>query len=82
MEAKEFSTNNRITFSHIEELLEVPDLLAIQTIAYQQFLQEFEDPEARGDYGLEGVLNNVFPIEDSHKNYIHEFLLLNIHVYF
>jgi len=73
LEAKEFSTNNRITFSHIEELLEVPDLLAIQTRAYQQFLQEFEAPEARGDFGLEGVLNNVFPIEDNHKNYILEF---------
>ena len=73
MEAKEFSTNNRITFSHIEELLEVPDLLSIQTRAYQQFLQEFEAPEARGDFGLEGVLNNVFPIEDNHKNYILEF---------
>ena len=73
MEAKEFSKNNRITFSHIEELLEVPDLLAIQTRAYQQFLQEFEAPEARGDFGLEGVLNNVFPIEDNHKNYILEF---------
>ena len=73
MEAKEFSTNKRITFSHIEELLEVPDLLSIQTIAYQQFLQEFEAPEARVDFGLEGVLNNVFPIEDNHKNYILEF---------
>jgi len=73
LETKEFSTNNRITFSHIEELLEVPDLLAIQTRAYQQFLQEFEAPEARGDFGLEGVLNNVFPIEDNHKNYILEF---------
>ena len=73
MEAKEFSANNRITFSHIEELLEVPDLLSIQTRAYQQFLQEFEAPEARGDFGLEGVLNNVFPIEDNHKNYILEF---------
>ncbi len=73
MEAKEISKNNRITFSHIEELLEVPDLLAIQTTAYQQFLQEFEAPEARGDFGLEGVLNNVFPIEDNHKNYILEF---------
>ena len=73
MEAKEFSTNDRITFSHIEELLEVPDLLSIQTRAFQQFLQEFEAPEARGDFGLEGVLKNVFPIEDNHKNYILEF---------
>ena len=73
MKAKELFENSRITFSHIEELLEVPDLLSIQTKAYQQFLQEFEAPEARGDYGLQGVLNSVFPIEDNHRNYILEF---------
>ena len=41
--------------------------------AYQQFLQEFEAPEARGDFGLQGVLDSVFPIEDSHRNYILEY---------
>jgi DNA-directed RNA polymerase, beta subunit/140 kD subunit len=73
LKAKEVSENNRLTFSHIEELLEVPDLLSIQTRAYQQFLQEFEAPEARDDFGLQGVLNSVFPIEDLHRNYILEF---------
>jgi len=67
------SKNGRVSFSHIEELLEIPDLLAIQTNAYQQFLQEYEAPEARKDLGLQGVLNSVFPIEDSHRNYILEF---------
>ena len=76
MKAKESLENSRITFSHIEELLEVPDLLSIQTKAYQQFLQEFQAPEARGDFGLQGVLNSVFPIEDSHRNYILEFMEL------
>ena len=73
MKAKESLENSRITFSHIEELLEVPDLLSIQTKAYQQFLQEFQAPEARGDFGLQGVLNSVFPIEDNHRNYVLEF---------
>ena len=73
MKAKESLENNRIAFSHTEELLEVPDLLSIQTKAYQQFLQEFQAPEARGDFGLQGVLKNVFPIEDNHRNYILEF---------
>ena len=67
------SKNGRVSFSHIEELLEIPDLLSIQTRAYQQFLQEYEAPEARKDLGLQGVLNSVFPIEDSHRNYILEF---------
>ena len=70
METKELLIKNRTTFSHIEEILAVPDLLAIQTIAYQQFLQEFMAPEAREDSGLQGVLNSVFPIEDSHRNYV------------
>jgi len=73
LNAKESLENSRITFSHTEELLEVPDLLSIQTKAYQQFLQEFQAPEARGDFGLQGVLNSVFPIEDNHRNYILEF---------
>ena len=36
-------------------------------------MQEFEAPEARKDLGLQSVLNSVFPIEDSHRNYILEF---------
>ena len=70
METKEFFIKNRTSFSHIDEMLAVPDLLAIQTIAYQQFLQEFMAPEAREDSGLQGVLNSVFPLEDSHRNYV------------
>ena len=73
MESLKVSKNNRVTFTHIQELLEIPDLLAIQTKAYQQFLQEFEATEARKDLGLQAVLNSVFPIEDSHRNYILEF---------
>ena len=73
MDSLNVSKNGRVSFSHIEELLEIPDLLAIQTKAYQQFLQEYEAPEARKDFGLQGVLNSVFPIEDSHRNYILEF---------
>ncbi|RZP21911.1 DNA-directed RNA polymerase subunit beta [bacterium] len=73
MDSLNVSNNGRVSFSHIEELLEIPDLLAIQTKAYQQFLQEYEAPEAREDFGLQGVLNSVFPIEDSHRNYILEF---------
>jgi len=73
LESLNVSKNGRVSFTHIEELLEIPDLLAIQTKAYQQFLQEYDAPEARQDLGLQGVLNSVFPIEDSHRNYILEF---------
>ena len=73
MDSLNISKNGRVSFAHIEELLEIPDLLAIQTKAYEQFLQEYEAAEARKDVGLQSVLNSVFPIEDSHRNYILEF---------
>ncbi len=62
--------SKRESFSKIPAFVDVPDLLSIQTKAYQQFLQEWIPQEAREQIGLEGVFNNVFPIEDSHRNYI------------
>jgi len=63
----------RESFSKIPAFFDVPDLLSIQTWAYQQFLQEWIPIEARKPIGLEGVFRNVFPIEDSHRNYILEY---------
>ena len=63
----------RESFSKIPAFVNVPDLLSIQTKAYQQFLQEWIPIEAREQIGLEGVFQNVFPIEDSHRNYILEY---------
>ena len=64
---------SRESFSRIPAFVDVPDLLSIQTKAYQQFLQEWIPQEAREQIGLEGVFKNVFPIEDSHRNYILEY---------
>jgi DNA-directed RNA polymerase subunit beta len=61
---------NRKSYSKIAAFVDVPDLLSIQTRSYQQFLQEWIPTEAREEIGLEGVFSNVFPIEDSHRNYI------------
>ncbi len=63
----------RTSFSKTSSFVDVPDLLSIQTKAYQQFLQEWVPLEARKSIGLEGVFQNVFPIEDSHRNYILEY---------
>jgi DNA-directed RNA polymerase subunit beta len=70
LEATTTQSNERISFSKIAAFVDVPDLLSIQTRAYQQFLQEWIPQEARKPIGLEGVFNNVFPIEDSHRNYV------------
>ena len=70
MAVNKINTNTRKSFSTIPAFVDVPDLLAIQTKAYQKFLQEWTPQEARKPFGLEGVLQSVFPIEDSHRNYI------------
>ena len=66
-------TKERKTFSNIPAFVDVPDLLSIQTTAFQQFLQEWVPGESRKPIGLEGVFQNVFPIEDTHRNYILEY---------
>ena len=73
MQKLQFPSSNRTSFSNIPTLIDVPDLLGIQTRAYQQFLQEFSAIEARRDIGLEGVLKSVFPLEDNHRNYVLEY---------
>ena len=73
MKANTDKFSTRESFSKIPAFVNVPDLLSIQTKAYQQFLQEWVPIEAREQIGLEGVFQNVFPIEDSHRNYILEY---------
>ena len=70
MAVNKSNSSVRKSFSTIPTFVDVPDLLAIQTKAYQKFLQEWTPQEARKPFGLEGVLQSVFPIEDSHRNYI------------
>ncbi len=60
----------RESFAKIASEVEIPDLLSVQVDAFQQFLQEFVAEDQRENMGLEEVFRNVFPIEDSHRNYI------------
>ncbi len=59
----------RTTFAKIGVVQEMPDLLAIQTHAFERFLQRNVPRQARKNLGLEEAFNNIFPIEDSHGNY-------------
>jgi DNA-directed RNA polymerase subunit beta len=44
-----------------------PDLTKIQTASYKAFLQNDGDPEKRKLHGIEGVLQEIFPIESYDK---------------
>ncbi len=57
----------RKTFSKIPAILDIPNLLNVQTESYKRFLQEKVESEKRsqrGDYGLQSVFKAIFPIEN------------------
>ena len=54
----------RKNFAKAERILEPPHLISMQRISYEKFLQMGSDPDQREDFGLQGILNNVFPIND------------------
>jgi len=60
-------------FSKLESVIPIPDLLDIQLASFEDFLQEDVLPEKREIKGLEAVFKNMFPVEDTHRNYVLEY---------
>ncbi len=64
----------RYSFTHISTAADIPDLLAIQTSSYEEFLQKEVSQDKREVKGLEEVFRGMFPVEDSHGNYVLEYV--------
>ena len=45
----------RKNFGRIRRILDIPNLIDIQTDSYEKFLQQEIDPDKRGNYGLQGA---------------------------
>ncbi len=54
----------RKNFATAAAILEPPHLISMQRLSYEKFLQMDCDPDQREDFGLQGILQNVFPIND------------------
>jgi DNA-directed RNA polymerase subunit beta len=54
----------RKNFGKIERIVDISNLIEMQKESYDRFLQNDVEPEARSDYGLQGVFKSVFPIRD------------------
>jgi DNA-directed RNA polymerase subunit beta len=54
--------------SLVEEVLDFPNLIQIQTKSYKDFLQEEVLPEERDNVGLHAVFSEVFPIKSYDEN--------------
>ncbi|MGA1869054.1 MAG: DNA-directed RNA polymerase subunit beta [bacterium] len=54
----------RYSFAKIPLIMEVPNLIKIQTESYAHFLQKDVPTDQRQDEGLEGIFRSIFPISD------------------
>ena len=68
------SNNKRISFGKISSVLEVPDLLSIQTDSFEDFVQRNVPPGKRENKGLQQVFTANFPIFDNKENYRLDFI--------
>ncbi len=66
-------STGRKSFSKISSVQEMPSLLAVQVGSFGEFLQKGVSPTERKNTGIESAFHNVFPVEDSHGNYILEY---------
>src|ERR671937_706707 len=64
----------QISFSKLEQGMDMPHLLDIQTRAFEALLQLDAASHDREDIGLERVFKDLFPITDVHENYSLEFV--------
>ncbi len=64
----------RVNFGKLEEVLEIPDLIAIQLDSYSSFLQRDTPPEQRKNQGLQEVFNEVFPIQSFDRQILLKFV--------
>ncbi|TWU05044.1 DNA-directed RNA polymerase subunit beta [Stieleria varia] len=61
-------------FGSDKDSFELPDLTALQTKSYAEFLQADADPKSREDRGLESVLREIFPISSYDGNITLDYL--------
>src|SRR5947208_4694579 len=59
----------QISFAKLDQGMEMPHLLDIQTRAFESLLQLDAASKDREDIGLERVFKDLFPITDVHENF-------------
>ena len=65
-------------FGRIRKIVDIPNLIDIQTMSYEKFLQKDADPDKRGNFGLQGAFKSVFPISDYSRKCSLEFVSYKI----
>jgi len=61
--------SKRKSYSRITQVMDLPDLLEIQTSSYEEFLQPDVPPRLRKKQGLHEAFLKLFPISDQKQYY-------------
>jgi DNA-directed RNA polymerase subunit beta len=72
--SKILSPIERLSFSRLDKILDMPDLVEIQTKSYKDFLQINVPENDRKEIGLEQVFREVFPIRDFNETAVLEYV--------
>lgn len=64
----------RHSFARNQAAIDIPNLIVLQKQSYESFLQKDVDPDRRGEQGLNGVFQSVFPISDFNNTASLEFV--------
>ena len=70
--------NRRKYFGSIEEVIEPPNLIEVQSKSYEDFLQKDVAPSQRAEAGLQAVFKEIFPITSYDESIKLEFLSYDI----
>jgi DNA-directed RNA polymerase subunit beta len=66
--------NKRISFSRINSVLDMPNLLDLQLISFDKFIQKSPKGTKKKNSGLHQAFRNTFPITDTREKYLLEYL--------
>ncbi|MCK4911707.1 MAG: DNA-directed RNA polymerase subunit beta, partial [Thermodesulfovibrionales bacterium] len=64
----------RLDFSKIPAILDVPNLIEIQLKSFNDFIQKDVSPDERRDAGLQSAFTSVFPVSDYNETASIEFI--------
>ena len=64
----------RQSFAKIKSVIEMPNLLELQLISFEKFLQKSARKHKKKNSGLHRVFKNTFPITDTRERYLLEYV--------